>query len=89
MGDKDLEFWDYDKWKAFIEDWSDDLKKYVGSRLRTVQQGDHPKTGVKPLTGFKGISLFEIKHRSGARVVYTTDYVSLADCVHEIGRAHV
>jgi phage-related protein len=81
LSDKDLEFWDDDEWKAFIEGWSDYLRTYVGSRLRTAQQGRRAETGVKPLQDF-GIALCEIKHRCGARVVYTTEYAELTGCIY-------
>jgi len=83
LSDKDLEFWDDDEWRAFIQDWDHDLRAYFGSRLRTAQQGRLPETGVKPLQDF-GIALFEIKHSCGARVVYTTEYATLTRCIYVV-----
>jgi phage-related protein len=81
LSDRDLEFWDDDEWTAFIQGWDEGLRTYFGSRLRTAQQGRLAETGVKPLQDF-GIALFEIKHRCGARVVYTTEYATLAGCIY-------
>ncbi len=76
-----MEFWDDNEWQTFLEDWPSELRTYFGSRLRTAQQGRMAESGVKPLQDF-GIALFEIKHRSGARVVYTTEYATLAGCIY-------
>ncbi len=81
MKDRDLDVWDDDEWKDFIKNWPADLREYFGTRLRTIQQGGRPASGVKALKDFD-IKLAEIKHRGGARIVYTTEYADLTGCIH-------
>jgi phage-related protein len=81
LKDRDLEFWDDREWKAFIKEWPEELREYFGTRLRTIQRGGHPASGAKPLSDFD-IKLGELKHRDGTRVVYTTEYATLTNCIH-------
>ena len=76
-----LDPWDEDEWKAIIASWPKPIRKYMGPRLRTVQNGQQPATGAKPLRNFK-ISLWELKHRDGQRVIYTTAYTGVSGCIH-------
>lgn len=81
MKDRELDFWDEDQWKAIIKDWPKSVKKTLGSRLRIVQKGKQPESGAKPLSDFK-ISVWELWVRSGQRVIYTTAYAEINDCIY-------
>jgi phage-related protein len=78
---RELEFWDDEEWKSLVTTWPKAVRKSFGARLRTVQNGSQPTTGAKPLGGF-AISLWELKHRGGQRVVYTVAYTQISNCVH-------
>jgi phage-related protein len=79
--DRELDFWDEDQWKAIIKDWPKSVKKTLGSRLRVVQKGKQPESGAKPLSDFK-LAVWELWVRSGQRVIYTTAYAQVNDCVY-------
>jgi phage-related protein len=76
-----VEFWNYDEWMALIKSWPKAVRRRFGEQLREVQLGSQPKSGAKPLSGFK-ISLWELKRRSGQRVVYTVKYVAETNCIY-------
>jgi phage-related protein len=82
MVDRDLEFWD-DTGKAFlsiVRDWPDDVRKAVGADIRRAQRGQEPKNW-KPLAGFP-VACAEVRHDSGARVVYSVTYVEQSGRVY-------
>lgn len=81
MKDRELDFWDEAEWKAIIKDWPVSVRKAFGSRLRTVQRGEQPDSGAKPLKDFK-ITVWELWARSGQRVIYTTAYAQIDDCIY-------
>jgi len=75
MSDRDLEFWDATG-KAFreiVNGWPANVRKAVGDDIRRVQRGDEPRNW-KPLTGF-AVAAGEVRHKSGARVVYSVAFV--------------
>lgn len=63
--------------------WPDPVKRAFASDLEVVRNGGIPSRHAQRLKGFN-IKLWELKHRSGARVVYTVEYVSIDGCIHII-----
>lgn len=80
MQERTLEFWDYDEWKAIIERWPAAVRQRFANGLRMVQLGGMP-SHAKPLSGFD-ISLCELRHRDGQRVIYTTELGRLRNCIY-------
>lgn len=78
MQERDLEFWDEDDWKQITSTWPNAVNRGFATRLRVVQNGGQPTSHAKPLKGF-AISLWELWHRDGQRVVYTVEYASLTN----------
>lgn len=76
-----LEFWDYDEWTSITKHWPKAVRKGFGRKLRVVQLGEQPQSNAKPLKGF-AFSLWELWHRDGQRVIYTTVYVTLTGRIH-------
>ena len=81
MRERELEFWNQDQWEGITSAWPTAVQRGFASRLRVVQLGGFPPSRDKPLKGF-AISLREMWHRDGQRVVYTTEYAGLTNRVH-------
>lgn len=81
MRERDLEFWNEDEWADTICGWPSAVQSGFASRLRIVQLGGFPTSRDKPLKGFS-ISLREMWHRSGQRIIYTVEYAALTNRVH-------
>jgi phage-related protein len=76
-----LAFWNEDEWKAITASWPQAVQRGFAKNLRIAQLGGTPQSHAKPLSGFK-ISVWELWHRDGQRVIYTTDLAELTNCVH-------
>jgi len=76
LEERPLHFWDDKEWSEITDTWPSAVKKGFARRLREVQLGDQPSSNAKPLSGF-GIPLWELWHRRGQRVIYSTHYASL------------
>jgi phage-related protein len=78
MPDKDLEFWDDDgdAFLATVRGWPAEVRSAIGADLRRVQRGEEPKNW-KPLKGFD-VAAREVRHKDGARVVYSVAYSSVS-----------
>jgi len=78
MTDRELDFWDGDgrAFRETVKGWPDAVKKAIGGDLRRVQRGEEPLHG-KPLKGF-AVKAYEVKHRGGARVVYSVAFVEIS-----------
>jgi phage-related protein len=81
--ERNLAFWDEDEWKQITGQWPTAIQRGFATKLRVVQLGGQPAANAKPLRGFN-IPLWEIYHRDGQRVIYTTEYCSLTNLVHVI-----
>ena len=83
MKERTLEFWDEDEWEAITANWPAAVQRGFAKNLRIAQLGGTPQSHAKPLSGFK-ISLWELWHRDGQRVIYTTDLAELRNCVYVV-----
>jgi len=81
LAERRIEFWDEDSWNAITSRWPAAVRRGFATRLRVIQQGGQPHSHAKPLTGF-AISLWELWHRDGQRVVYTVEYSLLTGTVY-------
>lgn len=81
MLERHLEFWNEDDWNKVTSRWPDAVKRGFATRLRVVQNGGQPSSNAKPLKGF-ALSLWELWHRDGQRIVYTIEYVGLKNCIY-------
>lgn len=81
MQERQLEFWDESEWKEITSRWPRAVSMGFATRLRVVQQGGFPPSRDKPLRGFD-VSLREMWHRDGQRIVYTVDYCALTNRVY-------
>jgi hypothetical protein len=79
--DRPLDFWDLDEWQTIVTPWPDSVKKAIGGNLRVLQHGEMPASHCKTLQGFP-IPLLELWHRSGQRVICTTEFASLTNRIH-------
>lgn len=78
MGDRELEYWDDDgeAFSKIVRAWPQDVRLAIGTDIRRVQQGKEP-LNFKPLSGF-AVAAAEVRHRSGARVVYSVAYANVS-----------
>jgi len=83
VGDRPLEFWDKDEWMAIVTPWPVSVKKMIGANLRVLQHGERPSSHCKTLNDFP-LPLLELWHRSGQRVICTTEYAELTGHIHVI-----
>ena len=83
MKERILEFWNEDEWNAITADWPTAVQRRFAENLRIAQLGGTPESHAKPLKGFK-VSLWELWHRDGQRVIYTTELVELRNCVYVV-----
>lgn len=79
--DRPLEFWDKEDWQAIVTAWPLAVKKAIGASLRVLQHGEKPDSHCKTLQDFP-IPLLELWHRSGQRVICTTEYANLTGRIH-------
>jgi hypothetical protein len=79
--DRPLEFWDLEEWQQIVTSWPEPVKKAIGGNLRVLQHGEKPASHCKTLQDF-AIPLLELWHRSGQRVICTTEYGSLTSRIH-------
>ena len=77
MTERPIHFWDEDEWKEIIAGWPEAVQRGFATRLRVVQQGSQPQSRAKPLSGFD-ITVWELWHRDGQRVIYTIQFVSVS-----------
>lgn len=78
MEDRELEYWDEDgeAFSKILRSWPQDVRLVIGADLRRVQQGKEP-LNFKPLSGF-AVAAAEVRHRGGARVVYSVAYANVS-----------
>jgi len=79
--DRPLEFWDRDDWQTIVTVWPPAVRKAIGASLRVLQHGEKPDSHCEALRDFP-IPLLELWHRSGQRVICTTEYANLTGRIH-------
>lgn len=84
MRRRELDFWDRDGFNQIVRGWPASVVRKFAQALSQIQGGETPPPKlVRHLKGFN-ISLSELKHRSGQRVVYTVAFANETDCIHII-----